>query len=68
MEKCLEIINEYEPSAEGRQLGQLGIDGLQDIFYCVIYYVTQILTTFTSKQLVIDDTFKCEMKLQICVN
>jgi len=27
MEKCFEIVNEFEPSAEGRLHGQLGIDG-----------------------------------------
>ena len=27
VEKCLEIIGEFEPSTQGRKLGQLGIDG-----------------------------------------
>ena len=26
-EKCLSIIEKYEPSAEGREMGHLGIDG-----------------------------------------
>ena len=29
-EKCLAIINKYEPSEEGREKGHLGIDGM----YC----------------------------------
>jgi len=27
VEKCTEIISEFEPSPQGRQLAQLGIDG-----------------------------------------
>jgi len=27
MEKCMEIISEFEPSPQGRRLVQLGIDG-----------------------------------------
>ena len=26
-DKCLEIMDKFEPSKEGRKLGQLGIDG-----------------------------------------
>ena len=28
-DKCLDIINRFEPSKEGRRKGQLGIDGRQ---------------------------------------
>ena len=30
-DKCLEIINTFEPSKEGRRKGQLGIDGISSL-------------------------------------
>jgi hypothetical protein len=40
IEKCMEIIAEFEPSTQGRKRGQLGIDGEQlsglRIAYCIL--------------------------------
>ena len=31
-DKCLEVINKFEPSKEGKRKGQLGIDGMYSQF------------------------------------
>ena len=41
-EKCIEIINEYEPSKDGKKKGQLGIDGRFSTIYVHITYHMKI--------------------------
>jgi len=37
VEKCMEIITEFEPSPQGRELAQLGIDGtLSVVISCIV--------------------------------
>lgn len=46
MEKCFEIINEFEPSAEGRQHGQLGIDGNGCVAVFLVHGKARNITTY----------------------
>jgi len=47
VEKCMEIITEFEPSPQGRQLCQLGIDGkLSTLQSCSICRVVQRMFQF----------------------
>jgi len=43
VEKCMEIITEFEPSPQGRQLAQLGIDGTCSRVQCVTLLVDSLL-------------------------